>query len=529
MNNVQQLKIAESYLGQGGSVFRKYCGLGAGQPYCCAFVTTIFAKAGNSPLFCDSRKVTYCPTALDWCRKNLAQIPMYLAMPSDIIFFDWQPNQVPDHIGFVKERISTEYITTLEGNTNGGIVATKTRRYNTVQAVFRPHFKADYDTSKPLVIDGQFGYCSIAMLQLALGMKDIDGILGLNTVKSLQKRSGAKEIDGIWGVGTSKAVQKMVGVEADGLFGEESVKALQRWINANAKPQTAPVKPQPAPAPSKDLAVDGSMGEATVKATQKLFGTVQDGVISGQIKANAKYYPAITAVTFGGGKSLVVEKLQKWLGVPVDGILGRQTVTAWQSAIGVKADGIFGSESVKAWQRYLNSHDSLEPVKKSNTQKLVDEARLIAWEKGTPKSKYAWDGGTSTKEFKAAINKAYPNRSSWSKAPRLGCSCDVFVGVTVRASGIDPNFPRGWDEQFVYKSSKFERLVYTNVTPLSVSRDGDIVIYTKNKSGTSHHVLIRGDGVIYEAQYEKTYGHVNTAVKDKLDIKRPKVVILRAK
>ena len=73
------------------------------------------------------------------------------------------------------------------------------------------------------------------------------------------------------------------------------------------------------------------------------------------------------------------------------------------------------------------------------------------------------------------------------------------------------------------------KVEYKNGHKYQVSKDGDIILYTKNKSGTSKHVLMRGDGVIYEAQYESTYGHVNTAVKKKLDVKRPKVVIFRAK
>ena len=527
MTNTEQLKIALSYRGKGGSVFRKYCGLPAGAFYCCAYVVTIFAKAGNSALFCDSRKVTYCPTAIKWCAENLAQIPMYLAMPSDVIFFDWQPNEVPDHIGFVVERKSADSIITIEGNTSGGIVAVKERTAHEVQAIYRPHFEAKFDTSKPLVIDGQLGYSSIAMLQLALGEK-VDGILGLKTVKALQRKVGVTA-DGVWSTKTSKAIQRMLKVKDDGLFGENSVKALQKWINANVKPQAVKPQPQLEPQPTKKLVEDGYMGEATVKATQKICGTIQDGVISGQLKKNAKYYPNVTAVTFGGGGSLVVEKIQKWLGVTVDGILGKDTISAWQSALGVTVDGVFGEKSVKAWQKYLNTHDKLIPIVKPNKQKLADTARSLAWAKGTAKKKYAWHGGSATTAFKKALDKYYPTHKNWSKAPSVGCCCDVFVGTVVRASGLDAKFPRGFDEQIKYTSKAFDKLVYHNVTPYSVARDGDVILYTKNKKGTEKHVLMKADGVIYEAQYEKTYGHVNTAVKKKLDVKRPKVVIFRPK
>lgn len=227
-SNTEQLNIAKKYLGNGGSKFRKYCGLPSGSAWCDAFVTTIFAEAGNASLFCNGTKQTYCPTTIKWCRSNLAEVPPYLALPSDIIFFDWEPNSTPNHIGFVRERKDCEAIYTIEGNTSGGIVANKVRNTKYVCGIYRPHFKANYKIGT-LTVDGYFGYNSIAMLQKALGV-GVDGILGQGTVKALQRKCGASA-DGLWGKATSKAVQKWLGVTVDGYFGPNSVKALQRWIN----------------------------------------------------------------------------------------------------------------------------------------------------------------------------------------------------------------------------------------------------------------------------------------------------------
>lgn len=422
--NTQLLKVAKQYIDEGGARFRKFCGLPKGAPYCNAFVDYVAFEGGDASLFFDGKKITYCPTSIKWCYKNLACIPLYLAMPMDLIFFDWEENGDPNHIGFVHRRKSAEEIYTIEGNTTKtdednhilatGVVAYKTRTlYNKkrtikyIQGVFRPHFPAKYDANKKLVVDGKCGYNTIAIMQKWLNVK-VDGILGLGTLKTLQKKLGVKA-DGIWGKGTSKTLQRLIGVKDDGYFGENSVKALQTYLNR----QVFEPKPQPKPTTNKD--------------------------------------------------------------------------------------------------------------------KLVSTARSLAWAKGTAKSKYAWKGGRATDAFKTALNKAYPKRSNWSKAPKAGCCCDVFVGTVVRASGLDSKFPRGWGEQIKHKSDKFEKLTYTNANPYSVSKDGDIILYTKNKSGSSKHVLMRGDGVIYEAQYEKTYGHVNASVKKKLNVKRPKVVIFRAK
>ena len=155
-SNTQLLKIAQKHLGQGGAVFRKYCGLPGGTAYCNAYVTYIFHHTGNTTLYCDGKKQTYCPTSIKWCEKNLAQIPPYLAMPMDVIYFDWDRNGVPNHIGFVKGRKSTSEIYTHEGNTNGGIVAEKTRPMKYVCGIFRPHYKATF-TLKKLTVDGECG------------------------------------------------------------------------------------------------------------------------------------------------------------------------------------------------------------------------------------------------------------------------------------------------------------------------------------------------------------------------------------
>ena len=244
MNNREQLKLAQSFLGKGGAVFRKYCGLPSGSAWCNAFVTYIFWKAGNASLYCNGTKQTYCPNSIKWCYNNLAMIPIYLAMPSDVIYFDWDKNGVPNHIGFVRERKNCDEIYTIEGNTDGGRVANKTRTVKYIQAVFRPHYVASFKLGT-IEVDGLCGYNTIANLQKALKTIGtykgaIDGILGQGTVKAIQNMVGVKA-DGLWGDGTSKAFQKFLGVAQDSKFGEDSVKAMQKWVNKiNSSPTPKP-------------------------------------------------------------------------------------------------------------------------------------------------------------------------------------------------------------------------------------------------------------------------------------------------
>lgn len=239
-NNVELYEFAARYIGSRGAEAKHFCGLGGNDPYCCAYVTYVFDKGGDASLWYGGKKVVYVPTAETWCYAHLAEIPIYLALPMDVITFDWNRNGTPDHIGFVRERKSDTEIYTLEGNTSGGIVDTKTRPVKYISGVFRPDFPAKFNVSKKLEIDGYFGYNSIACMQKALGVK-VDGILGKNTVKALQKKVGVAQ-DGSWGYKTSKAVQKHLcgfkGADVDGYFGEHSVKALQKWINSVVFPDS---------------------------------------------------------------------------------------------------------------------------------------------------------------------------------------------------------------------------------------------------------------------------------------------------
>lgn len=262
-SNTQLLKIAQKHLGQGGAVFRKYCGLPSGAAWCNAFVDYVANEGGVKSLYFNGAKETYCPHSIAWCKKNLAMIPLYIAMPMDIIYFDWDRNGVPNHIGFVRVAKDTSSIYTIEGNTDGGKVAQKTRPSKYVCGIFRPHFSHTFKEKK-LSVDGVMWYQTIGGLQKALKTLKyytgaIDCVLGLGTVKALQKWAGVSQ-DGQWGTGTSKAVQKKIGASADGAFGVNSVKALQKWINANAFPTvsggttSASKDPQPSAKAQKAVA-----------------------------------------------------------------------------------------------------------------------------------------------------------------------------------------------------------------------------------------------------------------------------------
>lgn len=166
---------------------------------------------------------------------------------------------------------------------------------------------------------------------------------------------------------------------------ETSMKGCCRniWIcksaaSADAKSSSTPAKTTPTSNTSTKLKVDGVGGPATIKALQKFLGVKQDGIISGQNKNYARYYSAITSVSYGGGGSATVSKLQSWLKLKgPDGIIGINTAMALQRklkelgylASSESVDGYIGPKTMKALQEMLNNSgkkkDNVTPANNS--------------------------------------------------------------------------------------------------------------------------------------------------------------------
>lgn len=125
--------------------------------------------------------------------------------------------------------------------------------------------------------------------------------------------------------------------------------------------------PEPAPAPSGKLDVDGILGRLSITEWQTQLGTEADGIVSGQTLINRQYLTALTSVMWGGEGSLMVMAMQRRIirdGISVgaegaDGYLGQGTVMGlqrWLCSKGYKVavDGYLGPDTAKAVQRSLN-------------------------------------------------------------------------------------------------------------------------------------------------------------------------------
>ena len=115
----------------------------SGVPYCAMFVTWVFAHAGAT---CPGLPSAYCPHIARDARAAGAAVGASQAQPGDLVIFDWGGDGEADHVGIVESNDGSR-LTTIEGNTssgaggsqsNGGVVARRSRGYGVVQCCVRP-------------------------------------------------------------------------------------------------------------------------------------------------------------------------------------------------------------------------------------------------------------------------------------------------------------------------------------------------------------------------------------------------------
>ncbi|WP_413775130.1 N-acetylmuramoyl-L-alanine amidase family protein [Gracilibacillus pellucidus] len=107
---------------------------------------------------------------------------------------------------------------------------------------------------------------------------------------------------------------------------------------------------------SNRLIVDGRWGSETTRALQRALGTVEDGIISNQVR-NSVTTMIVNGITFGNGGSMVIRSLQDKVGASADGLLGPETIRRLQMYLGTPVDGVISNPSmmVKELQRRLNA------------------------------------------------------------------------------------------------------------------------------------------------------------------------------
>lgn len=129
--------------------YGKWFGLN-NQPWCAIFVSWCFNQAGLVNLVSAQTKKGFasCDLGLKWFSKKNKLVPVGQAQEGDIIFFQFDNDAQPDHVGIVlKNQKLSKTLLCIEGNTspsnkgsqsNGGGVYQKKRSYAMVMAVVRP-------------------------------------------------------------------------------------------------------------------------------------------------------------------------------------------------------------------------------------------------------------------------------------------------------------------------------------------------------------------------------------------------------
>ncbi len=234
----------------------------SGVPYCAMFTSWVLDQAGVG---CAGIPGAYCPWIVNAGRSEGRTVETYNAQPGDVVLFDWGNDGESDHVGIVEEN-GGWYLQCIEGNTNNGQVARRTREYGTICCVIRPYYdEVPYvapdipSEGGALDVDGWAGYCTISEWQTQLGTV-VDGVVsgqvyvnrdytwalssvtwtgeGSRLVCEIQSRVGA-DVDGYWGADTSRHLQSYLidngyscgDAGVDGFFGNDSARALQRSLN----------------------------------------------------------------------------------------------------------------------------------------------------------------------------------------------------------------------------------------------------------------------------------------------------------
>jgi cell wall-associated NlpC family hydrolase len=117
--------------------------------WCAIFVSWCFNKAGLSGAVAAQNRKGFasCDAGLKWFAKNNKLIPVGQAQAGDIVFFQFDKDAEPDHVGIVVSNDGKKYLSTIEANTssgdkgsqsNGDGVFARKRAYSLVMGVARP-------------------------------------------------------------------------------------------------------------------------------------------------------------------------------------------------------------------------------------------------------------------------------------------------------------------------------------------------------------------------------------------------------
>lgn len=146
-------EIANGYIGytegpNNDTVFGKWFGLN-NQPWCAMAASKILHEVGVLAQYTNKKKGhASCDEWLKLLTKNNQLVPIGQAKRGDLVFFQFDDDAQPDHVGIVQyHNTILKYINVWEGNTSSGKAGSqsngdgfylKKRKYDTIMAIARP-------------------------------------------------------------------------------------------------------------------------------------------------------------------------------------------------------------------------------------------------------------------------------------------------------------------------------------------------------------------------------------------------------
>jgi len=130
------------------TTFGKWFGLN-NQPWCAMSASKMYFDSGAIATVASTKKgYASCDLWLKYLTKKNQIVPIGQARAGDLVFFQFDTDAQPDHVGIVKGHNKTlKYLYTYEGNTSSGKAGSqsngdgyylKKRTYATIMAIARP-------------------------------------------------------------------------------------------------------------------------------------------------------------------------------------------------------------------------------------------------------------------------------------------------------------------------------------------------------------------------------------------------------
>jgi hypothetical protein len=114
------LDVATTQLGNAGDLYWSWYGFDSRVEWCAIFVSWVayqcgYTDAGIIPMF------SSCAAGVQWFKDNERWLDSHFTpIPGDIIFFDWEPDGIVDHVGIV-ESVTGRTVNTIEGNSSDSV------------------------------------------------------------------------------------------------------------------------------------------------------------------------------------------------------------------------------------------------------------------------------------------------------------------------------------------------------------------------------------------------------------------------